>query len=50
MSTPRLFEPIDVGALHLANRILIAPIGQGRRPGWLRQPGAPPGVSTLMLG
>jgi 2,4-dienoyl-CoA reductase-like NADH-dependent reductase (Old Yellow Enzyme family) len=32
MSTPRLFEPFDVGALHLAHRIVIAPMGQGLRP------------------
>jgi 2,4-dienoyl-CoA reductase-like NADH-dependent reductase (Old Yellow Enzyme family) len=28
MSTPRLFQPLDVGALHLANRIVIAPMCQ----------------------
>jgi 2,4-dienoyl-CoA reductase-like NADH-dependent reductase (Old Yellow Enzyme family) len=28
VSAPRLFEPLDVGALHLANRIVIAPMCQ----------------------
>lgn len=28
MSTPRLFEPIDVGALHVANRIVIVRTGR----------------------
>ncbi|MES2858577.1 MAG: oxidoreductase, partial [Pseudomonadota bacterium] len=28
MSTSRLFEPLSIGALHLANRIVIAPMCQ----------------------
>ena len=28
MSQPRLFEPLDIGGLHLANRIVIAPMCQ----------------------
>ena len=39
MSTPKLFEPLTVGALQLANRIVIAPMCQysaedGRMTDW----------------
>ena len=39
MTTPRLFEPLSIGALHLANRIVIAPMCQysavdGRMTDW----------------
>ncbi|MEO7129271.1 MAG: alkene reductase, partial [Rhodoferax sp.] len=33
--TSSLFEPVQVGALHLANRIVMAPLTRNRAPGAL---------------
>ena len=37
--TDPLFTPISIGLLHLPNRVVMAPMGQGKAPGGMPDPG-----------